>query len=137
MSILLNEFQQPIGTPLPGWTARRPPERVTLTGRLCKVEPLDAARHALDLHTGYVLATNNQDWTYMTMGPFRSADDYRSYVESIVSSSDPMHFAVVDIRIGAAGSVTARHTASATSCACVTGVVLSCTAANTRCVKSA
>ena len=97
MSILLNEFQQPIGTPLPGWTARRPPERVTLTGRLCKVEPLDAARHALDLHTGYVLATNNQDWTYMTMGPFRSADDYRSYVESIVSSSDPMHFAVVDI----------------------------------------
>lgn len=78
MSILLNEFQQPIGTPLPGWTARRPPERVTLTGRLCKVEPLDAARHALDLHTGYVLATNNQDWTYMTMGPFRSADDYRS-----------------------------------------------------------
>jgi len=36
-------------------------------------------------------------------------------------------------RMGAAASVTARHTAEATSCACVTGVAVSRTAANTRC----
>lgn len=33
----------------------------------------------------------------MAMGPFRSADEYRSYVESIAGRSDPMHFAVVDL----------------------------------------
>ena len=39
-------------------------------------------------------------------------------------------------RIGAAGSVTVRHTASATSCECVTGVELSRIVAKTRCVNS-
>lgn len=63
MSIVLNEFQQPIGTPLPEWMARRPPERTTLTGRFCKLEPLDAEQHASDLYTEYVLATDDRDWT--------------------------------------------------------------------------
>ncbi|NUA31302.1 GNAT family N-acetyltransferase [Cupriavidus basilensis] len=97
MSTVLNEFHQCTGVRLPEWTARKSPERVTLIGRLCKLEPLDAAKHSLDLYTAYVVATDERDWTYMTMGPFRNAEEYRSYVETAAGGSDPMHFAVIDL----------------------------------------
>lgn len=36
-----NEYGQPIGDVVPEWTTRLRPGEVTLTGRTCKVEPLD------------------------------------------------------------------------------------------------
>ena len=42
----MNPPDQPIGEPLPEWTARQAPPRTDMEGRLCRVEPLDPARHA-------------------------------------------------------------------------------------------
>ena len=42
----LNEFGQPVGAPVPGWTPRPLPPRTAMTGRFCTVEPLDPERHA-------------------------------------------------------------------------------------------
>ncbi|MFE7413347.1 hypothetical protein, partial [Streptomyces laurentii] len=47
MSAHLDAYGQPVGHPLPGWTARPAPARVTLEGRFCRLEPLDAGRQAL------------------------------------------------------------------------------------------
>ncbi|MFE4977474.1 GNAT family N-acetyltransferase [Kitasatospora sp. NPDC056651] len=102
MSARLNEYGQPVGHPLPEWTARPAPARVTLEGRLCQVEPLDADRHADDLHAAYALAADGADWTYMVTGPFESAADYRAYVTEVAQSDDPLHYAVVDSRTGKA-----------------------------------
>src|SRR5690242_9968189 len=44
-----NALGQPIGAPLPGWTKRPLPPRTPLAGRFCRIEPLDAGRHAADL----------------------------------------------------------------------------------------
>ncbi len=44
-----NELGQQIGAPLPDWSARPLPPRIAVEGRFCRVEPLDADRHAADL----------------------------------------------------------------------------------------
>ncbi|GAA4988707.1 GNAT family protein [Yinghuangia aomiensis] len=106
MSARPNEYGQAVGRPLPGWTAVPAPAGVTLEGRFCRVEPLDADRHAGDLYAAFALAADGSDWTYMSAGPFDSPADYRAYVTATTQADDPLHYAVVDPRTGkAAGSL--------------------------------
>ncbi|MFJ1730743.1 GNAT family N-acetyltransferase [Streptomyces sp. NPDC088254] len=102
MSAGRNEHGQPIGRPLPDWTVRPAPARVTLVGRLCRVEPLDVDRHADDLYHAYALAADGRDWTYMMAGPFADQDDYRSHAVAMTQTDDPLHYAVVDLATGKA-----------------------------------
>ncbi|MFB7477106.1 GNAT family N-acetyltransferase [Kitasatospora sp. NPDC056184] len=102
MSARPNAYGQPVGPPLPGWTARPAPARVTLEGRFCRVEPLDADRHAADLYAAFALAADGSDWTYLTAGPFDGPAEYRTYVTAATRVDDPLSFAVVDLRTGRA-----------------------------------
>lgn len=102
MSPLLNSFQQPIGAPAPEWTARPRPERVTLHGRYCRLEPLDAARHAADLYRAHAQAPDQRGWTYMLMGPFDDLEGYRAYAQQAAQCNDPLHYAVIDLTSGQA-----------------------------------
>ena len=96
MTVNVNEFQQPVGEALEAWTLRLFPERVTLSGRFCRLEPLDLARHFADLYEAYGKAQDGRDWTYMFSGPFSSEEDFRRYLAEAEASRDPLHFAVID-----------------------------------------
>ncbi|TKC78224.1 GNAT family N-acetyltransferase [Trinickia terrae] len=98
MSSTTNIYQQPIGEPLPEWTARPQPPRVSLDGRYCRLEPLDATRHAAGLYDAYSRADGGRDWTYMSAGPFADATAYREYAERTAASRDPLHYAVIDLK---------------------------------------
>jgi len=88
----------PIGEPLPDWQPRPRPSRVTLTGLYCRLEPLDAHRHANALFAAYSQAADPaRDWTYLSVGPFADAQDFRAYIEQISAQADPLYFAVVDL----------------------------------------
>ncbi|QNP48914.1 GNAT family N-acetyltransferase [Diaphorobacter aerolatus] len=100
MSAHTNEHGQPVGHAMPGWTPRPQPSGVTLKGRFCELEPIDPARHAADLYAAYSSAPRG--WTYMAAGPFASEADYRAYTENIAKSTDPRHYAVVDLKTGKA-----------------------------------
>lgn len=92
-----NAFGQPIGPPVPGWTTRpRPAPGLVLEGRTCRLEPLDAGRHAADLHAAYARAPDDRQWTYMPQGPFADAAAYRAWVEAVAHQEDPFFLAVVD-----------------------------------------
>lgn len=95
-----NEFEQPIGPALPDWRGRSRPTRVTLTGRFCRLEPLNAARHADALFAAYQQAPDARDWTYMTAGPFATLAAYGEYCQRIAQLEDPIHFAVIDLFSG-------------------------------------
>lgn len=97
MTERLNAHGQPVGPDLPDWTARPLPSRVTLAGLRCRLEPLDAQRHADDLYAAASAAGDDRDWTYLTAGPFDDAASHRRYVEAAATSVDPLHFAVVDL----------------------------------------
>lgn len=102
MTQRLNEYGQPIGEPVPEWTPRARPDTVTLTGNWCRLEPVDATRHADDLYAAYRAAPDHRDWTYLGVGPFERVEDYRSHAEALARSTDPRHYAVIDLKTGRA-----------------------------------
>jgi RimJ/RimL family protein N-acetyltransferase len=92
----LNALGQPIGAALPNWQAPPRPPRTALIGRFCRLQPLDAARHARDLHAANSLDAEGRMWTYLAYGPFATESDYIEWARPRQDSADPMFFAIVD-----------------------------------------
>jgi Acetyltransferases, including N-acetylases of ribosomal proteins len=90
-----NQFGQPVGEPLPDWQPRQHPQRVTLEGRLCRLEPL-ALEHAEALFAAYQLAEDTRSWTWLLREPDAEVEGYKNWVGSILELQDPIHFAVID-----------------------------------------
>ncbi|WP_087007994.1 GNAT family N-acetyltransferase [Brevibacterium yomogidense] len=100
-----NEYGRPVGPTVADWAPVDAPGPVTLEGRYCRLEPLDAGRHADQLFEEYV-DTDPADWTYMSVGPFSAREAYREWVESAAASTDPRFYAVVNgVSGGALGTV--------------------------------
>lgn len=118
---LRNNFGQPVGVPVPGWTLRSRPARTTIEGRFCRVEPLDLSRHAAQLYDVIVADKEGQTWTYLYYGPFESEADFHDWLSIAAASEDPQFYAVVDsttgtamgmvsyLRIETAGSISLGH----------------------------
>lgn len=68
-----------------------------MTGRHCRIEPVDATRHAADLFDAFSDTPDGRDWTYMSAGPFTDFEAYRSYLEKAAESPDPFHYAIIDL----------------------------------------
>lgn len=103
----VNELGQPIGDPVPGWTARPRPPRAPLDGRYCRIEPLDVARHAEALFAANAEDTDGRMWTYMAYGPFARLEDYRTWARAAAAGEDPLFHAILDARSGRALGVAA------------------------------
>ncbi|MGH7113799.1 MAG: GNAT family N-acetyltransferase [Stellaceae bacterium] len=91
-----NELGQPVGAPLPGWSARPLPPRSPIEGRLCRVEPLDLERHAADLFAANSEDAEGRNWTYLPYGPFASFESFRHWVEAACRTADPLRHAIID-----------------------------------------
>ncbi|ALR75746.1 GNAT family N-acetyltransferase [[Enterobacter] lignolyticus] len=94
-----NQFGQPVGDALPDWQPRPHPQRVTIEGRLCRLEPL-AIQHAHALFAAWQLAPDTRSWTWLLREPDSCAEDYARWVESVAALQDPVHFAVIDKQSG-------------------------------------
>lgn len=95
-----NEFGQPIGAAVPGWQARPHPPRTAMTGRFCRVEPLDVERHAAALHAANRLAPDHRSWTYLSADGFDDLEAYRAWLTQAASRDDPLFHAIVDAASG-------------------------------------
>jgi RimJ/RimL family protein N-acetyltransferase len=102
MSFRRNVYDQPIGEPVPGWSPRPLPAAVTLDGAHCRLEPLNADRHAAQLSAAYASGPDQRDWTYMFTGPFEDPQEYRRWAEQAAAGQDPRHYAVVAAADGTA-----------------------------------
>ena len=94
----VNRFGQGIGFPLSGWVPRPRPPRTALAGRFCRIEPLDAERHAAQLFAANSEDRDGRNFTYFNYGPFATLVEYHDWVEAAAASDDPMAHAIVDIR---------------------------------------
>jgi RimJ/RimL family protein N-acetyltransferase len=101
----LNHLGQPIGFPVEGWTARARPPRAPMTGRFCRVELLDAARHAAELYAANSEDRDGRMWTYLPWGPYDGFDDYLAAIEGGLRREDFITFAVIDTASGKAVGV--------------------------------
>lgn len=68
----INEFNQPIGESLPGYTPGERPSAMLLAGRYCRLKKLSAARHGADLYAVYGPDSPLQNWTYLSLNPVAS-----------------------------------------------------------------
>lgn len=107
MSERRNAFDQPIGFPVEGWTTRPLPPPTPMIGRWCRVEPVDVARHAADLHEANLDDSEGRSWTYLSSEPFRELDAYRAWLAKMSSGDDPLFHAIVDGDTGKAVGVAA------------------------------
>ena len=105
MSQNQNSLGQPVGPAVPGWQSPPVPTREPLQGRFCRVEPLDAERHADALYEAYALDTEGRLWTYLFTGPFPTKESYRDWADKASRSSDPLFHAIVDVTTGKAVGV--------------------------------
>ena len=92
-----NHLGQPVGEPLPDWTPRPRPSRTPIAGRLCRLEPLEARRHAEALYETHELEADGRNWTYLPYGPFASREDLAAWIMSVEESEDPTFFAIIDL----------------------------------------
>lgn len=90
----------PVGPALPKWRPRPAPQPLRLSGRHCRLEPLDAAHHADALHAAFV--GDDAGWIYMGYGPFATAAATHAWVAEWQDRPDPVMQAILDAR-GAAG----------------------------------
>lgn len=90
---------RPVGPVVDSTPAERPGP-VTLTGRFCRVEKLDAARHTDSLWRE--LKGHDEVWDYLAVGPFRDGKDFAEWIEERAVALDPYAYAVVDFASGRA-----------------------------------
>jgi RimJ/RimL family protein N-acetyltransferase len=96
-----NHLGQPVGAPVPDWSARPRPPRTAMAGRFCTVAPLDPERHAAPLFAAYGEDADGRMWTYLPRGPYASPGEYRSWAEAACRSEDPLVYAIIDNAAGA------------------------------------
>jgi RimJ/RimL family protein N-acetyltransferase len=95
-----NALGQPVGWRVDGWTAPPFPAREPMVGRTCRLEPLDAATHAADLHEANGRDSDGANWTYLPYGPFETLDAYVTWVAAVAAAADPQFHAVIDLATG-------------------------------------
>jgi RimJ/RimL family protein N-acetyltransferase len=95
----------PVGAPLPDWRPPPRPPRQAHPGRFCRLEPLDPARHAADLHAANARDAEGRMWTYLPYGPFPGLAEYRAWMEAKWLGDDPLFFAIIDPATGRATGV--------------------------------
>ncbi|HUA76991.1 MAG TPA: GNAT family protein [Acetobacteraceae bacterium] len=97
-----NAYGQPIGAPVPDWTARRRPARAPLGGRYCRLEPVSVERHGRELFESYMQAPDDRDWTYLFSARPPDVESFRNYLLQLEKSEDPLHFSIIDLANGVA-----------------------------------
>ena len=92
-----NHLGQPIGFPINAWTPPSWPAREPMVGRFCRVVPLDADQHAVELHAANTADTTGAMWTYLPYGPFESLEIYRAWLHDQARGDDPLFYTIVDL----------------------------------------
>lgn len=93
-----NEFGQPIGDAVPGWSPRPLPRRTSIEGQYCRLEPLTAELHGPELFAANTSAPDGRAWTYLFEEPFAEQAAFLAYLRKAQASTDPLFFAVVDLQ---------------------------------------
>lgn len=95
----VNEYGQLIGKDLSDWTVPPKPTAATLTGRACRLEPLNPSKHADDLFAAFNHSVDNRDWTYVILDGYETIEQCRKDIEQAVANSSVCPFAIIDLEI--------------------------------------
>ena len=92
-----------LGAEVKGWKAPPRPDHAAMEGRLVRLEPLDADRHAAELHAAF--QGHDALWDYMPYGPFASSSAYHRWAREREGGEDPRFFVLCDRATDRAGGI--------------------------------
>jgi len=70
--------------------------REVIKGKLVSLDPLDARAHGVDLYASFAESDpEDRIWTYMSQGPFAGERAFRSWLDPIEQSSDPLFYTII------------------------------------------
>ena len=65
----------PLGSLVPSWSPRPLPTLTGISGRICRVEPIDSTRHGEALYAAYATDREGRLWTYLPWGPYSGPEE--------------------------------------------------------------
>ena len=132
----VNEYGQPVGDPVPGWSPRPRPDAVTLVGRYVVVEPL-AVSHAAALLGSLCGPEDRSLWTYRATEPPADLDEMTGFVARTLATPDLVTFALVPDGGAASGIASYTRIDPATGQVEVAGVLFARSMQRTRAATEA
>jgi len=105
MSSPINELGMPVGFEVTNWNRLPRPQKADLSGRFCRLEPLDIERHARQLFEEFSKDREHRIWVYMPYGPFDDFSSFNEWLQSYCLSDDPQYYTVINLASGRAEGV--------------------------------
>lgn len=102
MNQRVNSHGQPIGFTLNDWQGAKPVSPLSQAGSLCRIEPINLEKHAVDLFETCVSDESEQLWTYMASHSFTTLAEFQDWMQKKCLSDDPLFHALIDRRSGKA-----------------------------------
>ncbi|AIJ07427.1 MULTISPECIES: GNAT family N-acetyltransferase [Edwardsiella] len=107
----INEYGQRVGEALPDWVGGGILAGNTLSGRTCRLVPMDARRDAADLFAAFAEAEGDRDWTWLSSVRPSTAVAMQAWMQKKVDDASLIPFVVVDL-----------HTAQAVGVVCLMAI---------------
>lgn len=92
-----------LGDVVANWTPPLRPNHASMDGNFVRLEPLDADRHAFELHEAF--QGHDALWDYMPYGPFTSGSAYHRWAREKEAGEDPRFFVMRDAVTGKCGGI--------------------------------
>ena len=67
-----------------------------MSGICCRVQILVPEKNAEKHYAAYVKQRHDQDWTYLSYGPFGHFDDYESWLRKTCTGEDPIFHMIIE-----------------------------------------
>ena len=90
----------PLGPPVPGWSPRQLPPLEAISGRFCRVEPIDSIRHGTALYDAYATDREGWLWTYLPWGPYSGPEELCARIDAVRASGVRPEYALIDLASG-------------------------------------
>ena len=91
----------PLGPRVPGWLPRQlPPLAAAISGRFCRVEPIDSTRHGAALYAAYAKDREGRLWTYLPWGPYFGPEELCARIDAVRASGVRPEYALIDLASG-------------------------------------
>lgn len=110
-----NQFGQLLGNFIEDWSTCQKPERISIHGRYCTLEPIILDKHAAKLFDALSIDNQGESWTYLPYGPFDTLGDFKDWLTSTMSDTNTILYAILDVKtqepLGICGylHITAEH----------------------------
>ncbi|MBL4661017.1 MAG: GNAT family N-acetyltransferase [Alcanivoracaceae bacterium] len=67
-----------------------------MLGRYCRLSPLNIDKHAESLYQAYAHDSYDQNWTYLSYGPFSDLVCFRDWLQDCCTGQDPFFYVIID-----------------------------------------